>query len=179
MTDPIRFKLWDWVNAGPSPGWWRIRANLSLKSCSLAKARLNESGCYSFVILQGMTLAPTLYHALHLIIAEQIPGLPIQEGKFKSDNCISIQMLTTKNEEFQIMTVKSALSNDGAIYTLDNTKLFSLVTFTKRLRNCRSKRNNEYKDDNKLFGCVTLTKRLHVCGNKHISKNIKDNDSKS
>ena len=60
IADPTRFKLWGWVNAGPSPGWWRIRANPSLRSCLLSQARFNESGCFSFVITQGMTLALTL-----------------------------------------------------------------------------------------------------------------------
>lgn len=60
MAEPTSSKLWGWVNAGPSPGWWRIRANPSLRSCLLAQVRFNEGGRFSFVITQGMTLAPTL-----------------------------------------------------------------------------------------------------------------------
>ncbi|MCJ1347429.1 hypothetical protein MMC31_005654, partial [Peltigera leucophlebia] len=118
-------------------------------------------------------------HAVHLIIAEHMPGLPAQEGKFKSNNCISMQMLTTNNEGFQTTTAKSAPSNDGATYTSDNSEPFSPVTSTKRLRSCRSRRINEDKDDNKPFDPVTSTKRLCGRGNKHVDEDSKDSDSES
>ena len=108
-----------------------------------------------------------------------MPGLPAQEGKFKSNNCISMQMLTTNNEGFQTMTAKSAPSNNGAPYTSDNSEPFSPVTSTKRLRSCRSRRINEDKDDNKPFGPVTSTKRLRGRGNEHVGEDSKDSDSGS
>ena len=51
IADPTRFKLWGWVNARPSLGWWRIRANPSLRSCLLSQAKFNESGCFFFIII--------------------------------------------------------------------------------------------------------------------------------
>lgn len=106
-------------------------------------------------------------------------GLPAQKGKFKSNNCISMQMLTTNNEGFQTTTAKSAPSNDGATYALDNSEPFSPITSIKRLCSSRSKRINKNKDDNKPFGSVTSTKRLCSRGNKHVGKDNKDSDSRS
>lgn len=39
-----------------------------------------------------------------------------------------MQMLITNNKGFQTTIAKSALWNDGAIYTLDNNEYFSPVT---------------------------------------------------
>ena len=89
-----------------------------------------------------------------------MPGFPAQEGKFKSNNCISMQMLTTNNKRFQTTTAKNAPSNDGATYVLENSESFSPIPSTKRLRSCKSRCINEDKDNNKLFGSVTLTKHL-------------------
>lgn len=88
-------------------------------------------------------------------------------------------MLITNNKRFQITTAKSVLSNNGATYSLDNNEFFSTVTFTKRLRSCRSKRIHKSKDDNKLFDSVTLTKCLYGHRNKHVSKDSKDSDLKN
>ncbi len=60
MGEASSCKLWGWVDAGPYPGGWRIRANPSLRSCLLAQARYNRDRRCSFVITQGMTLAPIL-----------------------------------------------------------------------------------------------------------------------
>lgn len=106
-------------------------------------------------------------------------GLQVQESKFKSDNCINMQILITNNKRFQSLTVKSALLNHDAIYALHNNKSFSPVTFIKCLYSCKSKLINKNKDNNKFFNHVTLTKRLYSCRNKHISKNSKNCDSKS
>ena len=108
-----------------------------------------------------------------------MPGLPAQEGKFKSNNCISMQMLTTNNEGFQTTTAKSGPSNNGATYIFNNSESFSLVTSTKRLRSSRSRGINKDKDNNKPFGLVISTKRLRGRGNKHVGKNSKDSDSGS
>lgn len=106
-----------------------------------------------------------------------MPGFSAQEGKFKSDNYISMQILTTNNERFQITTAKSTPSNNGTTYALENSEPFSSVTVTQRLRSYKSKCINENKDDNKLFDPGTSTKYLRGCGNKHIGKNSKKNDS--
>ena len=126
-----------------------------------------------------MTLAPILYHALHLIIAKQMSSLLTQKSKFKSDNCISMQMLTTDNEGFQTTTAKNGPLNNGATYASENSKPFSPISSTKRLYSCRSKHINENKNDNKLFGPVNSTKRLRGRGNKHVGKDSKNNDSGS
>lgn len=105
-----------------------------------------------------------------------MPDFPILKGKLKFDNCISIQMLITNNEKFQTTTMKSTLSNNNAIYALNNSEFFSLVISTKRLRSCKSKRINKNKNKKKLFGPFTSTK--YLCGheNKHVGKKSKNND---
>lgn len=108
-----------------------------------------------------------------------MPGFLVYKNKFKSDNCISMQMLITNNERFQTTIAKSVPSNNSAIYALDNNEFFSLITSSKYLYSCRSKYINKNKNDNKLFSFITLTKHLCNCENKYISKNIKDSDSMS
>ena len=108
-----------------------------------------------------------------------MPGLLVQEGKFKSNNCISMQMLTINNEGFQTTTAKSVLSNNGAIYASDNSEPFSLIISTKHLCSCKNKRINKDKDDNKPFDPFTLIKHLRNRENKYIGKNSKDSDSKT
>lgn len=88
-------------------------------------------------------------------------------------------MLITNNEGFQTMTTKSAPSNNGATYPLENSEPFSLVTSTKHLRSCKNKCINKNKNDNKLFGPVTSTKCLYGHEKKHIGENSKDSDSGS
>lgn len=83
-------------------------------------------------------------------------GFLAYKSKFKSDNYISMQMLTTNNEGFQLMRAKNASSNNGAIYILDNCEFFSLVTFIKHLHSCKTKRINKNKDNNKFISPVTL-----------------------
>lgn len=106
-------------------------------------------------------------------------GLPAQESKFKSDNCINMQMLTTKNKIFQTTTEKSSPSNNNTTYALENNEIFSSITSTKYLHRYKSKSINEDKDDNTLFDPVISTKHLRGCRNKHVGKGSKDNESKS
>lgn len=88
-------------------------------------------------------------------------------------------MLITNKKEFQMRIVKSVPSSNIAIYTLENSEPFSLITFTKRLRSCRNQCISENKDNNKFFGLIILIKCLYGCRNKHVSKNGKNKDPKS
>lgn len=53
MDEFTSFKLWGWVQDGPSQGWWRIQASPSLQSCLLAQMNFNGDDFY-YVITQGM-----------------------------------------------------------------------------------------------------------------------------
>lgn len=81
MVEASCFKLQDWVDIRPFPGWWRIRANSSLKSCLLDQAKYSEDKRFSFVITQSMILTPTLQLAPHLIIVEHMLHLPMGNNK--------------------------------------------------------------------------------------------------
>ena len=126
-----------------------------------------------------MIPALILYLAFHLIITKHISSLLAYKNKFKSDNYISIQMLTTNNKIFQTIITKNTISNNTLITFLDNNKLFNTATFTKCLNSCKSKRISENKDNNKLLSLVTSIKCLHSHASKSISKKNKDSDSKS
>lgn len=65
-------------------------------------------------------------------------------------------MLITNNKGFQRTIAKTVPLNNDAIYVLDNNKSFSLITSTKRLRSCHSKRINENKANNEFFSPITL-----------------------
>lgn len=62
-----------------------------------------------------------------------MPRLLAHKDKFKSDNSINMQMLTTNNDRFSATNAKSAPSNDVATNALDTNELFSHSTSTKRL----------------------------------------------
>lgn len=106
-------------------------------------------------------------------------SLPAHEGKFKFGNYISMQVLTTNNKRFQIMTAKSAASNNTATNTPDNNEPISTVTYTKRLYSCKSERISKDTNNNESLSLVTYTKCLHSHASNCISEDNEDNNSES
>lgn len=132
-------KIWVWVDSGSFPEWWRISANLSLRSCVLTQPRYITDRYFSFVITRDMMLIPILSFIFYLIIVEHMPHL-------LASNNEGLHLPKCNNKIVQKTATKQLLSSYSITKTPNVNHFLSFGLLIVDVHNHKSKHMTKNKD---------------------------------